>query len=63
MKDIEITNTDSIIAIDFFYKEGFVATNTHTKEVHYIMKELVEEIATFDNVWLSEKAEEMIHAI
>jgi hypothetical protein len=27
------------------------------------MKELVEEIATFDNVWLSEKAEEMIHAI
>jgi hypothetical protein len=59
----EITNTDSKIAIDYIYDGQFQATSLTTSEVTAVTKEFVNEVANFDNVFISASAEVNMHAV
>jgi hypothetical protein len=63
MKLHEITNTGSPIAIDYIYDGEFQATDLTTHEVTVVTKEFVNEVACFDNVFVTETARVNMHAV
>tara|TARA_R110000803_G_scaffold120488_1_gene188560 strand:+ start:303 stop:554 length:252 start_codon:yes stop_codon:yes gene_type:complete len=59
----EITNTQNPIAIDYIYDGEFQATDLTTQEVTVITKEFANEVACFDNVFVTETARVNMHAV
>ena len=59
----KITDTENPIAIDYIYDGEFQATNLTTQEVTVITKEFANEVACFDNVFVTETARVNMHAV
>ena len=59
----KITDTENPIAIDYIYDGQFQATNLTTGEVTAVTKEFANEVACFDNVFISASAEVNMHAV
>ena len=59
----KITDTENPIAIDYIYDGEFQATNLTTNEVTIITKEFANEVACFDNVFVTETARVNMHAV